>query len=291
MANVSARDRLQGVGGLAIFWQAWLPAGDPRAVVVIAHGAGEHSGRYEHVAARLRREGWAVYALDHRGHGRSEGPRALIDRMRHTVADLQTLVGLTRARHRDAPCFLLGHSMGGTVALRYTITHGQDLRGLILSGPLAAIEDAPAALRALVPVLSALAPRMPLLAVDPQLVSRDPAVVEAYRSDPLVHHGKLPARTVAELATAVASLPDSVGAITTPTLIAYGTADGLCPPAGSLMVKERIGAADATLRAYEGLAHEILNEPEQAEVMDEICAWITERLGPTDQGMVASQGT
>ncbi|MDQ6745897.1 MAG: lysophospholipase [Actinomycetota bacterium] len=278
MANVSAQDRLQGVGGLAIFWQAWLPAGDPRAVVLIAHGAGEHSGRYGSLAARLRRDGYAVYALDHRGHGRSEGPRALIDRMGHAVADLHTLAGLAHARHRSAACFLFGHSMGGTVALRYAIAHGAELRGLILSGPLAAVEDAPAALRALVPVLSVLAPRMPLLAVDPQLVSRDPAVVQAYRSDPLVHHSKLPARTVAELATTVASLPNTVGSIKTPTLIAYGTADRLCPPAGSLMLKERIGAADTTLRGYEGLAHEILNEPEQARVMDEICAWIAERV-------------
>jgi alpha-beta hydrolase superfamily lysophospholipase len=267
-----------GVGGLDIYRRSWAPPGEPSAIVVIAHGAGEHSGRYEHVAARLVAEGIAVYALDHRGHGRSGGPRALIDRMAGAVADLDALVVQAQGEQPGRPVFLLGHSMGGTVALCYALEHQDRLSGLILSGPLAALDAAPAPMRVLSRVLSALTPRLPLIAVDPSLISRDPAVVEAYVQDPLVHHGKLPARTVAELAAAIESFPEAVRAITVPTLIMYGTADRLCPPRGSVMLSERIGAADRTLIPYEGLYHEILNEPEQARVLDDLAGWLSTRV-------------
>src|SRR5437763_9367050 len=103
---------LEGVGGIRLYRQSWLPDGPPRAVVVIAHGAGEHSGRYSHVAARLVADGYGVYALDHRGHGHSEGSRALIDRVENAVADLDSLVELAAVDHPGAQLFLLGHSMG-----------------------------------------------------------------------------------------------------------------------------------------------------------------------------------
>ncbi len=111
--SAAVEERLQGVGELAIFWRAWLPAGSPVAVVAIAHGAGEHSGRYEHVAARLTAEGYAVYALDHRGHGRSEGPRALISRMRDAVSDLESLIALARVAIRDCPRSCLDTAWAG----------------------------------------------------------------------------------------------------------------------------------------------------------------------------------
>jgi acylglycerol lipase len=270
--------RLAGVDGLSIFWQTWQPQSPPRAVVVIAHGAGEHSGRYAHVAARLVSEGYAVYALDHQGHGRSAGRRALLRRVNGAVADLDSLVSQAAQAHPGSDIFLLGHSMGATIAVRYAIEHQDRLRGLILSGPLAALEAAPLPLRLLVKVLSVTTPAAPVLAVDATQVSRDPAVVSAYVADPLVHHGKLPARTIAEIAAAVDSFPSAVESITIPTLIAYGTADGLCPPSGSLMLHRRIGAQDKTLKAYEGLYHEILNEPEQGTVLDDVCGWLAARV-------------
>ncbi len=265
---------LDGAGGLRIYWQSWVTEGAPRAVVVIAHGASEHSGRYAHVGERLVADGHAVYAIEHRGHGHSEGPRSLIDRVEHAVADLDQLVTLACARHPGAPVFLLGHSMGGTLSVSYAIAHQQRLAGLILSGPLAALEAAPAPMRAVARVLSALTPRLPLFPIDATLVSRDPEVVRAYLQDPLVHHGRLPVRTVSELASAIDSFPDGARAITIPTLIMYGTEDRLCPVAGSLMLGERIGAADTTLTPYEGLYHEILNEPERERVLDQLCTWL-----------------
>jgi alpha-beta hydrolase superfamily lysophospholipase len=272
---------LEGVGGIGLFSQSWLPDTPPRAVVVIAHGAGEHSGRYAHVAARLVDEGYAVYALDHRGHGRSAGHRAVIDRMDNAVEDLDRLVTTAASEQPGVPIFLVGHSMGGTIALRYAIAHQDRLTGLILSAPLAALEAASPVTRLIARLLSALTPRLGLFAVDPELVSRDPAVVKAYADDPLVHHGRIPARTIAELAAAVQSLPNTVGSITLPTLIMYGSGDHLAPPAGSMMLNDRIGAADTTLKTYDGLYHEILNEPERDAVMDDMCSWLRARVRAT----------
>jgi alpha-beta hydrolase superfamily lysophospholipase len=123
-------------------------------------------------------------------------------------------------------------------------------------------------------VLSAVMPKVPAVAVDANLVSRDPAVVADYQSDPLNHHGKLPLRTVAELAAAVKSWPESVGAITIPTLLIYGTADGLCPPRGSEMLRQKLGSSDLTVIPYDGLYHEIFNEPEREQVLADTVAWL-----------------
>lgn len=266
-----------GEGGPSIFWRSWLPEASPgavRGVVVIVHGAGEHSGRYDHVGARLVSEGFAVYALDHRGHGRSDGPRALIDRLAHAVADIDRLVSLAVDAHPDAPVFMLGHSMGGLLAVQYALDHQPRLAGLVLSGALVALDAASAPVRLAGQVLSVLAPRLGVIAVDSSLISRDPQVVAAYRADPLVHHGKLPARTVAELVRYGSEFPELVGRITVPALVMWGTEDRLCPPHGSQMLVQRLGADDVTARPYDGLYHEILNEPEQAQVLDDLCEWL-----------------
>jgi lysophospholipase len=257
-------------------------------VVVLVHGAGEHSGRYGHVVSRLAAEGYAVHASDHRGHGRSDGPRALIEDMDDIVADVDTLVDRAVAAQPGLPVFMLGHSMGGLISLRYALAHQERLAGLILSATLAAIDSVPRTLELVGRALSVLAPRAPLIAIDASLVSRDPAVVEAYRADPLVHHGKLPARTAAQIADAVASFPETVSAISVPTLILYGTADGLCPPAGSEMLARRIGSAELTVKTYEGLFHEILNEPERDAVLDDIVAWLTARVRAGEPDAVGS---
>ena len=273
MTVARSSSSLTGVGGLELFWQSWLGEDRANAVVVIVHGAGEHSDRYDWTASRLADAGYAVYALDHRGHGRSQGARAVIDRVDHAVSDLHRLVVLASAAHPDAPAFMLAHSLGAMIALRYALSHQNQLDGLILSGALARIE-APAPLRLAGRLISVVAPSTPLIALDPELVSRDPAVVAAYRADPLVHHGRVPARTAAEIADTTDAFPTTVGAITIPTLILYGTADGLCPPAGSVMLADRLGAQEITVRAYEGLYHELLNEPERETVLADVLAWL-----------------
>ena len=265
-----------GARGRRISWRDYELEGAPaRGVVVIAHGFGEHSGRYEHVAERLQREEYAVYALDHHGHGKSEGTRGRIS-FADAVSDLDRLFDLAAERHPDQPVFLLGHSMGGALALRYALAHGERLTGLILSGPLVQVEGRTAA-RLMGRFLGVVAPNLPVARLDPNLVSRDPAVVRAYVEDPLVFHKPLPAGTVSEFLRHAATLPGDVPGITVPTLLMYGTADGLCDPRGAVLVSERIGASDLTTIPYEGLYHEILNEPERERVVDDLAAWLAVR--------------
>jgi alpha-beta hydrolase superfamily lysophospholipase len=283
--STEASGSFNGARGRQIFWRSWTPDEAPaRATIVLVHGLGEHSGRYDHVVARLLGEGYAVHTADHRGHGRSDGPRALIEDMDDVVADVDALVDRATTAEPGVPVFMLGHSMGGLITLRYALAHQQRLAGLILSAALAQLDAVPRALELVGRALSVIAPRAPLIALDPELVSREPAVVADYRSDPLVHHGKVPARTAVQLADTVARFPSTVGAITVPALILYGTADGLCPPAGSVMLAERIGAADLTVNAYEGLFHEILNEPEREVVLDDIVTWLAARVRAAASG-------
>src|SRR5262249_49339175 len=127
-----ASGSFDGVLGRRIFWRSWTPDGAPaRAVIVLVHGLGEHSGRYDHVVARLVGEGYAVHTVDHRGHGRSDGHRAFIEDMDNVVADVDTLVDRAVAAQPGAPVYMLGHSMGGLIGLRYALAHQERLAGLI----------------------------------------------------------------------------------------------------------------------------------------------------------------
>jgi alpha-beta hydrolase superfamily lysophospholipase len=271
--------RFAGEGGLEIYWQAWLPEGaEPRAVVVLAHGASEHSGRYAWTGEQLTSRGYAMYAIDHRGHGRSAGDRAVIDRMRNAVEDVHTLVERAVAAHPGRPVVLLGHSMGGAVALSYTVEHEDALDALVLSAPLAALEAASPVQRVAGRVLSVIAPKLGVVGIDSTAVSRDPKVVEDYDADDLNYHGKLPARTVAELTSAIDGYPEAVKRLELPMLVMHGTADRLTPIAGSEMVVENAASGDKTFKRYDGLFHELLNEPERQEVLDDIAAWLDERF-------------
>jgi alpha-beta hydrolase superfamily lysophospholipase len=169
--------------------------------------------------------------------------------------------------------------MGGAIALRYAIAHQAKLTGLVLSAPVTQVEDR-AAMRALGKLLGTVAPTLPVARVDPRLVSRDPAVVEAYRRDPLVHHGPVPAGTAAELIRHGETIPADAAGITLPTLLMWGTLDGLCPPIGSAILAQRLGAVDLTAQPFSGLYHEILNEPERQVVLRHLDGWLAARIEP-----------
>lgn len=268
-----------GDAGGEIFWQSWPVAeGDVKGVVVIAHGVSEHSGRYAHVAARLNDSGYDAYALDHRGHGSSEGGRANIGRISSAVADIGTLIGIARERSSAPRLFLLGHSMGGALSLEFALERQEELDGLILSAPAAALEAASRFELIAGRTLSVIAPNLGVFPVDPTAVSRDPEVVRDYEQDPLNYHRKLPARTVAELANAIETFPARLPGLTIPLLVMVGTADTLVPPEASRMVEREAGSADKTLIEYDGLYHEILNEPEQDRVMDDLVGWLDAHL-------------
>lgn len=260
------------------YWQAWLPAGEARAVVVLVHGFGEHSGRYAHVGTRLAETGFAVYAADHRGHGRTDGHRANLERMALVVEDLDAFVRFASARHPGLGVFMIGHSLGGLIALQYATTAGTALDGLVVSGPAVEVTVGSPVLKRLARVLSAVAPDLGVAGLDVEAISRDPAVVRAYQEDPLVHHGKVPARTGAEILFTTEALPGRLPQLSMPLLLLHGTDDRICAPAGSTMVHDGAASPDKTLRRYDGLYHEIFNEPEQDEVLGDLVAWLEAHL-------------
>ena len=270
MATESAFD---GARGRRIFTQSWLPEGAPRDQVVIAHGYAEHSGRYEAVARFLTGRGFAVHALDHHGHGRSEGARAVIERFAQADADIDTLIDRVRAESGQATVKLIGHSMGGSLALNYALGHQDKLSGLVLSGP-AIGGRLPTLQRWLLALVSAIAPRAGMISLDANAVSRDPAVVAAYVADPLVYRGKVPARTAHEMFRAIRSYPGRVGALTVPCLLMHGDADALVSAVDAAPIFARIASPDKTVRIWPGLFHEIFNEPERAEVLALTGGWL-----------------
>lgn len=267
--------RLRGVGEVGIYWRAWLPDADPKAAVVLAHGVSEHSGRYAHVGLALSDAGYALYAPDHRGHGLSEGDRANIERLEHVVADLLAVVEMVTARHGEP--FLLGHSMGGAISIAFAIEHQETIRGLLLSAPAVDTAAASPVDRFLSRITSAVAPNLGVFEVHPEGVSRDPDVVRAYVEDPLNYHRKLPARTVHELLDGAHRFPDQLPEVTVPVLVMHGGGDPIIPLHATEMVEERIGSADKTKIVYDGLYHEILNEPEQERVIADIVGWLDAR--------------
>lgn len=264
-----------GIGGRELYTQAWLPDSFPRAVIVVSHGLGEHSGRYATLAGELVARDYAVYALDHRGHGHSSGPRANIERFAYLVSDFAAFVGLCARQHLDTPVYLLGHSMGGAVAFATALRLQHALRGMVLSAPALATEPAvPKWQEWLVRGLSVVAPNTGVLTLPPGAVSRDPSVVRRYESDPLVHHRAVPARTLVELLAAMQGFPAGARELRLPTLILHGTADKLVPLAATRPVYHAIAASQRTLKVYDGLYHEVFNEPERDSVTRDMFAWL-----------------
>jgi acylglycerol lipase len=194
------------------------------------------------------------------------------------VEDLHTLVERAASAYPGRPLVLLGHSMGGCVALAYTSAHEAALDALVLTGPLAVLEAASPVQRVVGRVLSAVAPSLGVVAIDSTAVSRDPEVVKDYDADPLNYHGKLPARTVAELARTIETFPEAVTRFRLPLLVLHSRADRLVPIAGGEMVAERAGSEDKTFKRYDGLFHEILNEPERQQVVDDMADWLDARF-------------
>jgi alpha-beta hydrolase superfamily lysophospholipase len=195
----------------------------------------------------------------------------VIDRVDNAVADLGELVAL--AGYGQKP-FLFGHSMGGFVALAFATRRQAEIRGLMLSAPVAVLEAASPVQRIAGHVLSAIAPKLGVYDIDSSTVSRDPAVVRDYDADPLNFHGKLPARTVHEMAQEVARFPQTVPSITVPLLLQVGTGDRLVPPRSSELVYEWASSEDKTIKRYDGLYHEILNEPEREQVVADMLDWL-----------------
>ncbi|MFN0091910.1 MAG: lysophospholipase [Acidimicrobiales bacterium] len=272
---------LPGVGGLRLLQRRWPEAAPPaRGSVVIVHGLAEHGGRYEHVATHLNRAGFSVWALDHRGHGGSEGRRGHVERFAQYVADLETLRLHAQAALPGRAPVALGHSLGGLIAASHAASHPGAWAGLALSAPALGPPPASAALVLAAKVLSRAAPRLGVHTLDSATVSRDPAVVAAYERDPLVHRGALSARLGVEVLRAVAALRRDAAAVTAPALLLQGEADRLVEPIRARVVFDSFGSSDKTVRCYPGLYHEVFNEPEREAVLGDLVDWLTVRFPP-----------
>jgi len=267
-----------GLGGLKLYYQWWLPETTPKAVLLLVHGYAEHSGRYTHLAEHFTRLGYAIYACDLRGHGRSEGPQAYINRFFDYIHDLRAFLNLVKEREPGRKIFLLGHSMGAVVASLFAVECQSELAGLLLSGAgiLIGGNVNPLMVR-LSALIAALFPKLGVTKIDSALISRDPDVVARYDSDPLVYRGKVHARTGYEMLKAGQQVLQNAHRITLPILIMHGTADKLADPEGSKLLYEKVGSSDKTLKLYEGFYHEVFNDPEKERVFADMAAWLDKR--------------
>lgn len=265
-----------GVGNINLYWQGWLPSREVTGVLLLCHGAGEHCGRYQNVIDTLAPDGWAVYGMDHRGHGRSSGERVHVERFSDWVDDFDLMKREALSRHRDLPLFVLGHSLGAQIALAYTLNHQEDVRGLVLSAPFLASASVPQAVQPVAKIAARLIPRTRVKLVDLDKVSKDPGVVRHYRSDPFVYQGNATLALANIVGSQFDVLIERSRYLRIPLLIQHGDQDAIADLDGSRRLDEASGSPDQTFFQYRGLWHEIYNEPERQRPLDDLREWLAE---------------
>lgn len=265
-------------GGGKLFVRSWRPAAPPRAVVAICPGFNSHSGYYGWTGERLAAHGFAAYAVDLRGRGRSDGERFYAERFEDYVDDLDRLVRLAKTRDPGAPVYLLGHSAGGVTACLHALDHAGDAAGLICES-FAFELPAPDFALAVIKGLSHVAPHAHSITLSNKDFSRDPAVVAAMDQDPLIAHESQPFATAAALVRADERLKASFPQIVLPVFVIHGAEDKAAKPDGSRRFHSEAGAADKTLKIYPDRFHDMLNDIGKEEVMADILAWIDARMG------------
>ena len=273
-AHTAADATFESVGGLNIFFRSWRPNVKPRGVVVIVPGFNSHSAYYAWVAQQLVDLGLAVFALDLRGRGKSDGERFYVEKFADYVSDVTTLTALAKSREPGVPVYVLGHSAGGVVACLYAIEHQTELAGLICES-FAFQLPAPDFALAVFKGLAHLAPHAHVLHLKNE---DDPAVVAAMNSDPLIAHETQPTQTLAAMVRADEQLQKALPLITVPLLILHGTLDKAAKPAGSQRFFDAAGSADKTLKLYDGGVHDLLNDIDKETVIADIKGWIGARL-------------
>ncbi len=260
-----------------IFWRSWSPAGEARGVVAIVPGFNSHSGYYEWVASELTAAGLAVYAVDLRGRGRSDGERFYVGSFDDYVDDVGRLLAHIESTEPAMPIYLFGHSAGGVVACLYALRHQSELAGLICES-FAFQVPAPEIVLDVLKGISHIAPHLHVLPLKNKDFSRDPAAVAVMDSDPLIAKESQPAETIAEMVRADARLKGSFAEITLPVLILHGTGDKATKFSGSQLFFDTVGSADKTLNLYEGVYHDPLNDIGKEVVIADIKDWLAKRL-------------
>jgi alpha-beta hydrolase superfamily lysophospholipase len=268
-----------GIRNLGIYYQAWLPDGDAKAVIFLVHGNGEHCGRYMNLVNRFVPQGYAVYGMDHIGHGKSEGAREMVNVFDDYHGPLNTFYNMVKDWQPGKPVFIFGHSQGGLIEVDYLLEHQADFRGAIVSAPAVKVPSSISAATIMMgKLLSAIAPSAGVVGLDITGLSHDQAVVDAYAKDPLVYHGKIPARLAAEMLKTMVKVTANFGKITLPLMVVQGSEDRLVDPAGASLLYEQAGSLHKTLKVYEGFYHEIHNEPGRESVFKDMEVWFTAHL-------------
>jgi alpha-beta hydrolase superfamily lysophospholipase len=267
-----------GAGKVRLAYRRWEGA-VTRAVLLVVHGLGEHAGRYDEFASRMASCGITTFAFDLRGHGLSDGRRGHVTRFDVYLQDLKRfrseVVSLTSIR---TPPFLLGQSMGGLIALRYLQEFGSHFAGAVICSPwLATAVEVPRWKTLAAPLLARLLPTLPFRhGLAPEDLSRDPAVVEAYRTDPLVH-GRITPRTFVEVSAAMDLVPEHSSAITRPLLLLVGDADRVVDSDRTIALAQHLVTPDKTTHVFPGQLHELLNEADRASTHSLVGEWISAR--------------
>jgi alpha-beta hydrolase superfamily lysophospholipase len=277
MPNTYKEESLDGAGGLKIFMRSWRPDELPRGTIVLSHGFNSHSGYYLWAAEQLLASRLAVYALDYRGRGKSDGERYYVEHFSEYQGDLDLMVKTARSREPGLPIFILGHSAGGVIACNYVLDNQADIAGLICES-FAYRVPAPDFALAVLKGLSHLAPHAHVLNLPKKEFSRDPKVTQALIDDPLLANEVQPTKTVAEMVRADERLKRDFPLFKLPLLIIHGTKDTVTRPEGSKEFYERASSTDKTLKLYEGYFHDPLNDLGKENVMADIRAWIGKRL-------------
>lgn len=273
--SAAKEEYIEGKSG-RLFMRSWRPAGAPRAVVALQHGFNAHSGYFQWVADQLVAQNYAVYAVDLRGRGKSDGERFYVEDIADYTSDLSALIQVAKAREPGKQVFLLGHSAGGVTSVTYALDNQKELAGLICESfafQVPAPDFALAALKG----LAHIAPHAHVLALKNSDFSRDPAAVKIMDEDPLIAHETQPTRTVAALARADDRLKKDFPKITLPVFIVHGTEDHATKFQGSEWFYKDAGSKDKTLKLYDGYFHDLLNDTGKEVVMDDVIAWLDAR--------------
>ena len=268
--------QFDGVGGAKLFWQSWAPTKvRKRGALVVVHGLKDHSSRYEGFARELALRGYDVWAFDLRGHGHSSGNRVATLLFDDYVMDLD--IFLTRVQlEENVPVFVFGHSMGGAIVTLHSLMYHPNVGGMILSAPALETGVSAAKIHA-TNSTDALLPDFDVFDLDVNHFSRDPAIVRDVRKDALVYQGAASAHMAAELIGGIQTIDASMEDVRAPLLLLHGKADLVTPPQGSKDLFARASSKDKTLKLYGNLVHDLLHEPERAQVVADIEAWLDAR--------------
>lgn len=266
--------------GLALSTWRSSSSPSPRARVVLVHGYADHVGRYPHVIEALTGAGYEVHALDLRGHGRSEGVRGHVLRFQDYLDDLDLF--LEELPRDPLPRFLIGHSLGGLLSLRYVLDHPDAFAGLAASSPyLHLATDVHFLKEAVATAASHLAPTLLTKSpIEAKALSHDPAMVQAYIDDPLVFK-TFNARWFFQTRQAQEEVLERAAEIRLPVLMLLGSADPIADPERGRQVFDRLGSPDKTLKVYDGFLHEVFNEAGREQVIRDLVEWLAERTPRT----------